>query len=430
MITVKNVSVKYLYSDIQALQNLSFSLERGEILGVMGDSGSGKSTLAMALMGLLDPTKVEQTGVIASEGEDTVRAMVFQDPVLTLDPLMTVGAQVEELKTLYASLVDPTTSLWGEDLFTAVGLSYIAIKNKYPHQLSGGMCQRVGVAMALMRQPHLLIVDEPTTALDRETREQILALLQNVTQKFNMATVLISHDPEVIEHVANKTLYLQEGRQSGSFRVDKDLSPLSRRGESSAAVLLDVKNLNCQIKGQTILSNVTLSLKEGEIVGLLGRSGSGKTTLLRCLLNLVPFEGQIDYKGSSHGLQPIFQNPRASLNPKMTVRSQLEDIRKLAGQGSLVEVMEDVQLERSYLDAYPPQLSGGQCQRVAIARALLLQPKILLADEPTASLDASLQVNVLNLLHYLCRQRCMSMFLVSHDTKVLRHYVDNVYVLE
>ena len=406
---VDQLKVVYNDSQICALSDVSFSLKPGDILGVMGDSGSGKSTLATAMMNLWEKGMVEQTGTIIKSPLELRMAMVFQDPVLTLDPLSKVKHQCLEVLRIWdsqLSLLEMEQQI--KDVFDQVALSYEDVKNHYPHQLSGGMAQRLGIALALFQKPSVLIADEPTTALDAETQWQILDLLKELAGRLNIATIVISHDPQVIRYIAQNLVYLNKGsvQYSGHLNdVIKQLPQLFKEQSNSVSEkqndhdpILKIQKLSCSYQNQLVLKNLFLDLYPGEILGILGKSGAGKTTLLRCLLNLIPYSGEISYDGPKTDIQPIFQNPRASLNPRLTIGEQLRDVVQLRKESSLTDIeiiLKDVQLDGTYLEFYPSELSGGQCQRVAIARALLLKPKILLADEPTASLDASLQTECL-----------------------------------
>jgi ABC-type glutathione transport system ATPase component len=409
-------------------------------------------------MGLLDSQDVDQSGDIFLEERNVKSAhpmaMIFQDPVQTLDALMTVKQQCMELMSIYY----PS---WGVDKkrviahkkLVQVQLDVQDVWLKYPHQLSGGMCQRVGIALALLGEPLVLIADEPTTALDTTIQEEIVTLLLNLKAECSLACLFISHDVELVERVSDRVLFLSstenspvlnrstsriEGREFNRRVRDSPTptgSPSLEKEKFFSKKIIEISHLSCvyhhlQTLPKQVFNNINLTLHEGEILGLVGPSGSGKSTLKKCILGLIPYKGNIEYTDlKPTDIQPIFQNPWASLNDKMTVKQQLKDILEIKGitnEQVLLDALRDVDLERICLQCYPSQMSGGQCQRVAIARALLLDPRVLIADEPTASLDASLREGIMDLLLSLREKKKMSLILISHDLKMVERVSNQI----
>ncbi|HEX2612086.1 MAG TPA: ABC transporter ATP-binding protein, partial [Fibrobacteria bacterium] len=492
------------------VQDVSLSVDEGEVLALVGESGSGKSMTAAAVMGLLPRTASVDSGTIrlgdrdlANLNDDGLRrlrgsgmAMVFQDPMQYLNPVMRCGDQVSEgLRAL-----DGRTSAEAEarvlELFREVGLPDPARQSRqYPHELSGGMRQRVLIAMMLARDPSLLIADEPTTALDATVQAQILALLRDLTRRRGMALLLITHDLAAVARVADRAAVMRAGRiveelpvkdlferaehpytrmlvaamprrhadsgtgDSGANVGANDHLPLRFRNrgvEDSAAVLLSAKNIvvsyaaqglfGAKPDGAPAVKGVSLEVRAGETLAIVGESGSGKSTLGRALIRLGPVtSGSLQWEGGRDLLalegsalrafrreaQMVFQDPFASLNPRLSAGYQLAEplrVHGLAGKAEAREktasLLESVGLSADDARKYPHQFSGGQRQRLAIARALAVSPRLVVADEPVASLDMSVQGQVLDLLEELRARLGLTYVFISHDLSVVERISD------
>lgn len=478
-----------------AVENIGFDLQEGEILGIVGESGSGKSVTCYSLLGLIPspPGKIE-SGSATFDGKDLLTlnekslrsirgkriSMIFQDPMTSLNPYMTIGNQIIESIRIHEKLDKKTARQRAITALEEVGIRDAAQRiDSYPHEYSGGMRQRVMIAMALATEPDILIADEPTTALDVTIQAQILALLANIQSKRKLSIIFITHDLAVIHSIANHILVMEKGNivERGTpneiFLAPKHpytqkliaAIPTTEKQTESAAKddsLLIVKNLNTTFRDiigpvwnrQKIevraVRDISLNIQQGEIVGLVGESGSGKSTLGRSIMRLVEADsGEIllngknlvelnkaELKSARRNFQMIFQDPYASLNPRMTVFDTLAEpilhhklVKKEALELHINELMDEVGLDRRFVRKYPHEFSGGQRQRVAIARALALKPQLIIADEPVSALDVTIQAQVLDLLLKLTKQHNLTMLFISHDLSVVRYICDRVAVM-
>lgn len=448
LLKVTSLNLSYPNAALPVVQNLSFDLQFKEMLACVGPSGCGKSSLAYTLAGLAAAKNLVCSGNVV--WHDSVMnhphrvAMIFQDPMASLDPLWMVGAQGLELIELYYSEMSDRQKqeLWQETL-RKVHLNSDDVGRKYPHQLSGGMCQRVAIALALLGRPALLIADEPTTALDPDTQAVIMELLVELTQREQMSCLLISHDRQLVRDCADRQIELGEVPKEERFSYRKSAVDLKQEP------LLQVKQLSAwypkQNVSQAVIHNLSFEVYPKEVLGIVGPSGVGKSTVKKALLDLIPWQGRIVLDGQAihecaprlrrkalRATQPVFQQPRMALDDLRTVKQHLEDVVALRPSDnpvSLTGCLAEVGLSSAILDRYPPQLSGGECQRVVIARALLLEPRVLIADEPTASLDADVREGVMALLQKLISERAMAMVLISHDMELVKAMAHRVLSL-
>ncbi len=498
ILSVKNLTVSFNTREGRsvAVDDVSFDLNEGEILGIVGESGSGKSVTCYSLMGLVPcpPGRVEageaifnNQNLLGLNAKDLRKvrgkkiSMIFQDPMTSLNPYMTIGKQIIESLRVHEKLDTKTARERAITALQEVGIEDAANRiNSYPHEYSGGMRQRVMIAMALATEPEVLIADEPTTALDVTIQAQILKLLASVQKKRKFSVIFITHDLAVIHSIAQHIVVMEKGKivergDPKSIFVNPQhpytqkliaAIPTSAKQENNLIedhALVEVKNLHTVFRDTSgpfwnkttrevkAVDDVSLRLKKGEIVGLVGESGSGKSTLGRSIMRLVDadsgeilMDGQDLRKLSAHDLkvarrnfQMIFQDPYASLNPRMTVFDTLAEpllLHKLANKKNLTqainELMDDVGLDRRFIRKYPHEFSGGQRQRVAIARALALKPKLIIADEPVSALDVTIQAQILNLLLRLTKQHQLTMLFISHDLSVVRYICDRVAVMK
>ncbi|HTW38580.1 MAG TPA: ABC transporter ATP-binding protein [Steroidobacteraceae bacterium] len=469
------------------VRDLSLTIEPGECLGVVGESGAGKSQAFLAVLGLAPPSArvsgrvrlgpLEISG-LKRRALDRVRgasvAMIFQDPASSLAPHLTVGDQVAE------PIVRHRGASWREarrralELLTRVQMNDPARRlDQYPHELSGGMRQRAMIAMALACDPQLLIADEPTTALDVTVQAQLLALLAELKRTRGMAIALITHDLAVVAGLADRVAILQAGRIIESGPVTRIFAtpshphtralleaaraaPEPRAGRSSLGTVLEIGRLDVEYplrraRVLKALSHVSFELSRGETLGIVGESGCGKSTLVRAVLQLVrPAAGTVVWAGQPlerlsqaklrplrRDLQIVFQDPLDSLDPRMTVAEIVAEPLAIhrASSGlperarTVREMLIRVGLPSDAAARFPHELSGGQCQRVAIARAMILEPRLLVCDEPVSALDVSIRTQILELIRSLQRASGTSVLFVTHDLEVVRELCERVLVL-
>ncbi len=503
MLTVDRLTITTT-TGVQLVDALSYELRQGQTLAVVGESGSGKSIASLALLGLL-PDSLTITGEVQltnTAGMSTLPiandkarnaalrsirgqriGMVFQEPMTALNPLHTVAKQIAES----LRLVGVAKKQWRDTsiaLLNDVNIADPADKlNRYPHELSGGQRQRVMIAMALAQQPDILIADEPTTALDVTLQHEILALLDDLKRKHNMAMILISHDLNLVRRYSDEVIVMRQGQtiEHGKTSVvfDQPKADYTRTlikqdfgqaltieddNADKQPSVLEVKRLNVQFPiekglfGGTkrwfdAVKDVDMTLQKGQALGIVGESGSGKTTialaLSQLLSNQARVNGQIgvndqDISGLSKKalrnfrsqIQMVFQDPFASINPRMTVMQIVEEgllvqgVDKVARQQAVLDSLATVHLPLAFAQRYPHELSGGQRQRVALARALIMKPSLLILDEPTSALDSTTQVTVVSLLREIQERLQVSYVFISHDLKVVRALCQHIMVLK
>ncbi len=478
------------------LHGISFHVGAGETLALVGESGSGKSVTALAIMGLLPKPVAKVTGgtirllrqdigALPAEALRRLRgdrmAMIFQEPMTALNPVLSIGRQLTEGPVAHKRASGREALAEAERMLVRVGIADAAqCLRRYPHELSGGMRQRVMIAAAMMMRPALLIADEPTTALDVTVQAQILDLLRDLTRETGMALVLVTHDMGVVAEMADRVLVMREGasvEQAETRRLfAAPAEPYTRRllaavpridtGKAAVAAavapdspVLEARHLVKSFGGTGLfgrgratraLDDVSLHLGRGEILAVVGESGSGKSTLGRALARLMEVEaGSVHFEDQDltrlsggalqrrrAGIQMIFQDPYASLNPRFTIGQTIAEPMLIHGHARRADardkaeaLLERVQLDRSMALRYPHEFSGGQRQRVAIARALAAQPRVIIADEPTSALDVSVQAQILDLLGELRTAHGLSFLFISHDLAVVRRIADRVAVM-
>jgi oligopeptide/dipeptide ABC transporter ATP-binding protein len=500
VLTVEKLDVRFATPDgeVHAVKELSFELGAGETLGIVGESGSGKSQSVMSLLGLL-AANGRATGAALFELRDLLAlperdrrairgrkiSMIFQDPMTSLNPYLTIAAQMLQVVRAHERVSAKAARSRCIEMLEAVAIPEAAARfDRYPHELSGGMRQRVMIATSLLLGPKILIADEPTTALDVTVQAQILELMKDLKRRYGTSIILITHDLGVIAGVADRVLVMHGGelKEQGTVddvfyrprhdytrallaavpRLDAPLAAHERRDSTGrAAPLIDVASLKVHFpvaggrgwsrRTLKAVDGVDLALAPGETLGIVGESGSGKSTLARAILKLVPASaGRVCVFGRELGglsraelrplkrdLQVVFQDPLASLNPRMTVGdivaeplwTHRPELSKTAVRAEVIDVLRRVGLSGRELNRYPHEFSGGQCQRIGIARALVLKPKVVVCDEPVSALDVSIQAQIVSLLLELRRELDLALIFIAHDLAVVRRISDRVLVM-
>ncbi|MBR8239438.1 ABC transporter ATP-binding protein [Burkholderia multivorans] len=496
LLSLEHLNVRF--GDTVALDDVTFAIGRGERVALVGESGSGKSVTALSILRLLRDADVG--GTIRFAGQDlgakseremrALRgadiAMIFQEPMTALNPLYTIGAQIAETIVLHDGVSAAEARKRAIALLARTGIAEPDRRvDSYAHQLSGGQRQRAMIAMALACRPRLLLADEPTTALDVTIRAQIVDLLLELqreeAEKRGMAILLITHDLNLVRRFAERVAVMERGRLVESGPVERIFAepqhPYTQRLLNSrpqravapvmpiAPVLLDARHVSVQFARKrpglagwfgttpvTAVSDVSVSVRQGETLGIVGESGSGKSTLAMALLGLqktvdgdIEFQGRAlsTYRGREQtalraNMQVVFQDPFSSLSPRHTIErivgEGLElhrpDLTPDARRAKSVAVLREVGLDRTVLHRYPHEFSGGQRQRIAIARALVLEPRVLILDEPTSALDVSIQQQVLKLLANLQQKYNLGYVFISHDLEVIGAMAHRVAVMQ
>jgi len=475
------------------VSDLSLQIAAGETLALVGESGSGKSVTALSVLRLLpSPPVVWPEGDIRFHNQSLLRAdeqtlrsirgnriaMIFQEPMVSLNPLHNLEKQLYEVLSLHRGMRREAARGEILDCLDRVGIRNAAGRlADYPHQLSGGERQRVMIAMALLTRPELLIADEPTTALDVSVQAQILQLLRDLRDELNMGMLFITHNLSIVRKLADSVAVMQNGRCVEQNRADTLLHapahPYTRRLLDSEPAgdpipldpalppLLNVSDLRVAfpirkgilrrvIDRNPVVKGLSFSLRPGETLGLVGESGSGKSTTGLALLRLITSQGNIEFDGQPlqgknrrqllpirHRIQVVFQDPNSSLNPRLNVQQIIEEglrvhqptLTPAEREQAVIRVMGEVGLDADTRHRYPAEFSGGQRQRIAIARALILTPQLIILDEPTSSLDRTVQAQILALLKSLQQKHRLAYIFISHDLRVVRSLCHQVIVL-
>jgi peptide/nickel transport system ATP-binding protein len=488
ILDVNNLSVSYRQNQriTEVIRGVSFSLNRNETLTILGESGCGKSTIVKAVCGLLPASARVDRGILRigenfnvelSKGKidwNRVRGaemgVIFQDAQLALNPVMKIIDHFrEELLHHKIAPRGNITSICAELLQMLNFHDIDRVLHAYPFQLSGGMCQRICIALALCLKPIILIADEPTSALDVVSQKEMLDLFENIKNRFNLAVLLVTHDITIVNKAGGRVMVLDNGAivEEGDAKevfanpksdytkqllASRNLEQI-REGSDPPEdkVILNITGLKKKYDQKNVLNGVNFSLRKSEIFGVLGESGCGKSTLAKCLTGLESRQkGAVLYKDiridklrgnqkreNCRHFQMIFQDARASLNPGRTALQLVQEplfyltaMKKEERPQSARAYLEMVGITEDMLERKPSQLSTGQCQRIAIARALVIRPDVLICDEAVSALDMSIQKQILELLIVLHKQFHFSIIMISHDIRILRHFCHRIAVMK
>jgi ABC-type microcin C transport system duplicated ATPase subunit YejF len=494
VLDVKDIRVSFDTLDgiVEAVKGVNFNVSAGETVAIVGESGSGKSQMMMGVMGLL-ASNGKLSGTASYHGKNLIGmskdelnavrgkkiTMIFQEPMTSLDPLYTIGSQIIEPIRRHQNV--------GEAEARAKALAMLKLvkipdperrMGSYPHEMSGGQRQRVMIAMALANDPDLLIADEPTTALDVTIQAEILELMASLQKRLGMGMIFITHDLNVVRRIANRVIVMRKGEimeqgdakaifanpQHAYTKALLAAEPTGRKAPVSANApkILDGTAIKVAFKigggfmaGPPLIlkavDSVSVTLRQGQTIGIVGESGSGKSTLARALLRLVPSEGAITFEGRDIAklgkaemrplradIQVVLQDPFGSLSPRMTAGQIVTEgllvhepeITSRERDARAIQAFEEVHLDPKLRNRYPHEFSGGQRQRIAIARAIILKPKLVVLDEPTSALDRQVQKQIVELLRELQRAHQLSYLFISHDLAVVRAMSDYIMVMK
>ncbi len=502
-ISVKHLSVDYITDSTpkKAVRNVSFEIFAGEIFGLVGESGSGKSTVAQAMMRILAPPAIITQGEICINNKDILKAseadiigirwkeisIVMQSALNALNPVLSVREQIYDVLKTHKGLIGKDADVRAKELLSLVDIDFFRLES-YPHQLSGGMKQRIVIAIALAVMPPLIIMDEPTTALDVVIEREIIAKIIELRKKLGFTILFITHDLNLLLEFADKLAIMKSGeiieldetkkiKKGGKHTYTKKLinSIPSASGKRKKGLLskpdsftfsktpiLEVKNLEKVFQSSGLfnknnilaVNDVSFKIFKGEIVGLVGESGSGKSTIAKLITRLIrPSKGDIYLNGKNKKVtksrnvpleyrktvQMVFQDPFGSLNSVHTIyhhlarpliRHGLKDQKEILP--FIIDLLETVGLSpgKKFAEKFPHEMSGGERQRVAIARALSIEPQIIVADEPTSMLDVSIRMDILEIFAKMRKEKNLTVLFITHDLASARYLADRIIVLK
>lgn len=500
ILKINNLSVSFdtEAGEQTALSGINMEVKCGEILALVGESGCGKTVLCKTILQILCKKGIIKTGEIFLQDENLLNhtekemeyhrgkdiAMIFQDPMTSLNPTISIGNQIAEVLIVHNKVSKKEAKAEACRLMEMVGFDQVEKRyRQMPHHFSGGMRQRVAIAIALAGKPKLLLADEPTTHLDVKIQEQILVLLKKISKEKRISTIFITHDLSVVDNIADRVAIMKDGIivesglvsevfQNPVHEYTKQLLIYAdygkRRGHTHGAIhfhdgkahshkpnfnnffddenkkkIIEIKNLSKYFKLDnktlnTVLENINMDIYEGEVLGIVGPSGCGKSTLAKCIMGIYqPSGGEIinldnDTKSKDVSWkQMIFQDSSSAFNPRMTIEKIIGEPLKIKNgkfpdQDVILNLMDDVELSHDLINRYPYEVSGGQRQRAAIARAISTNPALIVADEPIASLDISIQAQIIHLFKKLQNERGITLVLIAHDLPMVQHISDRI----
>lgn len=493
LLEVNSLNVQFNYDEttVQAVKNVSFELRKKHILGIVGESGSGKSITAKSILGLLpDYPNHTLTGEIIFNGQSLTNlstsalqqirgkdiSMIFQDPLSSLNPRLTIGKQITEVLFQHKRVSKSEAKSMTIDILEKVGIKHVTRQfDAYPHEFSGGMRQRVMIAIALILKPQILIADEPTTALDASTQNQLLQLMKSLYEYTETSIIFITHDLGAVYQFCDDVIVMKDGSIVESGTVESifkspqhtytkrlidaipDIHQTRPPRPLNNDILLKFDRVSVDYKSPSgslyrAVNDINLAIRKGETLGIVGESGSGKSTLAKTVVGLKEVsEGFIWYnelplslfkddelKSLREEIQMIFQDPFASINPRFKVIDVIKRPLIIHGKvkdnddiiKTVVSLLEKVGLDQSFLYRYPHELSGGQRQRVSIARALAVEPKVIVCDEAVSALDVSIQKDIIELLKQLQLDFGITYLFITHDMGVINEICDRVAVMK
>lgn len=496
IVDIQKLSIGFKQGDqlTSVVHQVDLQIQQGETFALVGESGSGKSITAMSILRLLaEPPAHYSHGDILLDGESVLSAsqaklrqwrgtkagIIFQEPMVSLNPLHTIEKQLAESLAIHQGLSLKQSRPKIEQWLDKVGIRAASTRlTDYPHQFSGGEKQRIMIAMALINEPKLLIADEPTTALDVTVQAQILDLIKQLQQDLTMAVLFISHDLTIVKRFADKVAVMEKGRivEQGTTAdiFSNPQHPYTQKlisaephnlfceaTKTSSPPLIEAKDLKVWFPIQRgifrrttaynkAVNDISFSIPQGTTLGIVGESGSGKTTLAKALVQLIDSDGELTFNQQNirqldrsslsllrRDMQFVFQDPYGSLSPRMLVADIIAEglkINKLGTEAeqaaAVIEAMQAVELDPELRFRYPHEFSGGQRQRIALARALVMKPKFIILDEPTSSLDRTVQFQVLALLKNLQKRHNLTYLFISHDLKVVKALCEYVMVMK
>ncbi len=482
MLEVKDLNIEFHDHSVPetVVYDFDLHLEEGDIVGIVGESGSGKTMSALAICGLLSRHDMEKRGEILFQGKELLScsrsemrqlqgddiSIIFQEPMTSLNPVKKIGWQVEEALRIHTNMTKEERyerAIWA--LTEAELPDPQKVYEQYPHELSGGMRQRVMIAAAIVCRPKVLVADEPTTALDVTIQAEIIKLLQKLNKEYKTAILFISHDLSLVRQLCGRVIVMQDGYVVEQGKTeDIFCNPKKEYTKKLIASIPDCETEKCEkdfadeevvLKAESIhagyqeadgflgknkekkvLKGINFALHKGEVLGLVGESGCGKSTLAKVILGLnKQYTGKINSLPGS--VQMVFQDPYSSLNPRKTIGWIMEEPLKVKGgytkeerREKVLAMLEKVGLEKELAGRYPRQLSGGQRQRVSIGLALMSEPKVLVADEPVSALDVTIQAQILELLQKLKEEMGLAILFISHDLRVVYQLCDRVMIMQ
>lgn len=459
IIDIKSLNINY-YNEAKVINNINFKLYKNEIVSIIGESGSGKTTLAKYIMGLSNDTtnsivkeyiinnlRVDNNPNLISQLYGDTISMVLQDPVTSLNPTLKIGKQFKiVLKEKYGNIKNDDLDRKLDQIFKEINIdNYKEVINKYPAEISGGMNQRINIALSLIKDPKILIMDEPTSAIDANNRINLIRLIKRIKENRNLSVIFITHDILLAQNIADRIIVMRKGEiieeavkvnETFNFK-DKYTKKLYESASlvgkdifrNENILLISFSNVTKSFNKKDVIKNLNFNIFQNETLGIVGKSGSGKTTVCKLIMGIYkPTKGVIKVKENIK-LEMVYQNANTSINPNQKIYKVLNEEnyiqkRKEYNKDEIQQYLKDFNLPIDVLERKSSELSGGQKQIISIIRALLNKPDIIILDEPTSSLDVSSQKILLDLLKEIKKKYALTYIIISHDNKVIKYMCD------